>query len=54
MEVEKAYQDERDALTDNIRVDVEQKEDTKVDVEQKDDNNNDIVEGTLNNIQIEF
>ena len=49
MEVEKAYQDERDALTDNIRVDVEQKEDTKVD-----DNNNDIVEGTLNNIQIEF
>ena len=44
MEVEKAYQDERDALTDNIRIDVE----------QKDDNNNDIVEGTLNNIQIEF
>ena len=49
MEVEKAYQDERDALTDNIRLDVEQKEDTKVN-----DNNNDIVEGTLNNIQIEF
>jgi len=35
MEVEKAYQDERDALTDNIHVEAEQKED---------DANNDIVE----------
>ncbi len=38
MEVEKAYQDERDALTDNIHVEQEQKED---------DANNDIVEGTF-------
>jgi len=36
MEVEKAYQDERDALTDNIHVEAEQKEDKN--------DNNDIVE----------
>ncbi len=49
MEVEKAYQDERDALENDIRVDAAQKQDTTVD-----DNNNEVVEGTLNNIQLEF
>ena len=42
MEVEKAYQDERDALTDNIHVEAEQKDDSKDDAA-----NNDIVEGTF-------